>query len=587
MRRKNYADMAVCLAIALSLAACSPSGTTSTPVTPAEKFFTAGDYTVETMGHNGPFAVTVTFSDNRIEDIAIGKNTESRSLGDWAMDVVKNEILSRQSLNVDTIAGATVSSAVLKAAVTKAVQNAGGDPAKLDIPAPAPAPYSDVTCDVVVVGSGTAGMTAAVEANALGLNVILVEQLGLLGGSSVRAAYLTGAGTKLQAEQGISFPLDETYLENNTKPTANSVFPYNKEVKLTYAKMFGENIDWLYELGVEFGPVIQNQQHYGKGGERAGGYIIKGLHDVLDTNNVDYRLNTRATKIIMQDGKAAGVEVTDKKADNSYNIYGNVILATGGYFGSQEMVAKYQPTFVGYPTDVCIGADGSGMVMAEEVGAVLFAMDKANYHGLATTWNGASRSLTLPAGNGAIAVNVNGKRFVNESGSYEGLTAAVMAQEGGAFCIMDQQMMELENLKGDLGLSCIVEMYEVADTPEELAAKLGIDPEGLAETIETYSTYVKNGEDLEFGKSVTSMRSDFTKAPYYGAKSSVETHTVHGGIVVDGLTAKVLDKDGKPIKGLYAAGEVAANPIQSGLTNSISAVMGRLAARSVAESLGK
>jgi fumarate reductase flavoprotein subunit len=258
----------------------------------------------------------------------------------------------------------------------------------------------------------------------------------------------------------------------------------------------------------------------------------------------------------MQNGRAAGVKVTAPNG-KTYTIFGQVVLATGGYFGSKEMTAKYDPINKDNPTDVSIGADGSGMRMAEAAGGVLTRMDDNTYHALASYFNNCSRSLTIPAGNGALAVNLSGNRFFDEGGEYALLTKAARTQDA-VFCIMDQEMMDLEVVRGDHGLSDIIEMYETANTPEELARKLGINPAGLAATIERYRRFVVNGKDEDFNKSPLKMRSRFITPPYYGVKSIIENHTNHGGILVDGDT-RVLNAQGSPIPGLYAIGEANAD----------------------------
>jgi len=249
------------------------------------------------------------------------------------------------------------------------------------------------------------------------------------------------------------------------------------------------------------------------------------------------------------------------------------------------MVAEYNPDFLGYPTDVTLGADGSGMKMAEAVGGVLVAMDQANYHPIATVYNGGSRSMQTAINSGAIIVNAGGKRFVNEKQAYEIVAYAVLEQEGGhAYCILDQTLLEYDSIKNDVGLSGIVDMYVKADTIEELAGKLGIDADGLKATIETYGSYVQNGADEEFGRVASSMNSDLSTPPYYAVIGSPETHTVKGGVVTDACT-HVLDASGARIPGLYAAGEVAVSPVGGGSTNTVCLAMGRIAAREVAQFL--
>ena len=545
--------------------------------------FKPGTYDVVVTAHNGPMTVHVTFDETKLTAIEIGENQESGYIGDQVFERISAEVIERQSLNVDSIAGATVTSAALKWALSDAVKAAGGNPSKMNAPvSPDTTEYKDEVTQVVVVGSGAAGLAATLQANELGLDVILIEQLGLLGGSSVRAGYMVGGDSSVQKAQGIDYSAEDW---SNFMQRRDAIHPglWQEESARAMALKAGENITWLDEMGVEFGPVNLGWQHYGPGGARVGPFAIRAMHDQLDQRKIDYRLYTRATEIIMDDGVAVGIKVVSPNKQE-YSIYANaVILATGGYFANQEMVEKYDPEHAMFLTDVCIGADGSGMLMAEKIGAVLDYMGESNYHGLATVWGGGSRSLTLPAGNGCIAVNAEGKRYVNEAGPYELLTKGTMEQDE-AFCIMDQTLMNLDVIKADTGLSNIVEMYEVADTVEELAQKLGIDPAGLKATIEKYGQDVRDGKDTEFGKDPQFMRGDFSTPPYYGVKSTVENHTNHGGIVVD-IENKVLDANEGIIKGLYAIGECSASHIQGFYTYQDCIHNGRVVAQVIAEEL--
>lgn len=542
--------------------------------------YKAGTYTIETTGHNGTFNVDVVFDEEKILDVVVGDNNESGFIAEAAFDDMISNIVERQSLDVDTISGATISGMAVKMAVSKAVEEAGGDKSALDKPAPEDGTvYEDVTADLVVIGSGAAGMAATIQADELGMNVILVEQLGLLGGSSVRAGYMVGGDTVVQAEQGIEYTTQD-WIDFMVKPRDSSDKGlFQEESALRMASHAGENINWLHKLGVKFGPVNLKWQHYGPEGSRVGPYAMNAFQENLDEKDVDYRLNTRAVELIMEDGQAKGVLV-EAPDGSHYKIFSDsVIIATGGFFANQEMVEKYDPDHAQFPTDVSIGADGSGMLMVEKIGGVLGYMDQANYHGLAAKWNGVSRSLTLPAGNGALAVNAEGKRYANEAGAYELLTKGTMEQaDSTAYCIMDQTLMDLDVIKNDHGLSNIVEMYEKADTIEELAQKLEINPEGLKKTVADYESYVRNGEDLEFGKNPVFMRSDFSVGPYYGVKASVENHTNHGGIIVD-IDNHVLDANNQVIPGLFAAGECAASHIQGFYTYQACIENGRVAAK--------
>ncbi len=553
------------------------------PVAEPTSGYTPGIYEIEVTGHNGKMNVRVEFDENSIKDIVMGENQESGYIGERAFEAIRDGVLSRQSLNVDTIAGATVTCAAVRSAVSKAVTEAGGDPSKLNEPAPADTTaYADETTQVVIVGSGAAGLATAIQAEELGLKVILIEKLGLLGGSSVRAGYMVGGDSSVQKAQGIDFSAEDWTNMMQRRDVMDHGL-WQPESALAMSSAAGDNITWLDEMGVEFGEVNLKWQHYGPGGARVGPYAVTAMHNRMDERGIDYRLNTEATEIIMDGDKAVGVKVTSSNGQE-YNIMADaVVLATGGYFANKAMVEQYDPEHADLLTDVCIGADGSGMLMAEAIGAELKYMHESSYHGMATVWGGCSRSLTLPAGNGGIAVNKTGQRYVNEAGAYEALAAGTLAQDE-AFCIMDQTLMDLDVIKADKGLACIVEMYEIADTLDELAAKLGIDPEGLKATVEKYGEYVRNGKDEDFDKDPQFMRSDFTTPPYYGVKNVVENHTNHGGIVVT-IENKAMTAAGDVIPGLYAVGECAASHIQGYYTYQACIHNGRVSARVIAAEL--
>ena len=268
---KTFTATLLSLILALGLMAC--------PAIAQAPTFTAGTYTVDVTAHNGPATIGVTFSESAITDIQVLEHCESLALGTVGMDKVAADILASQSLDVDMVSGATVSAAAMRYAVEQAVKAAGADPNALRVPTQenVTAP-EDVHCDVVIVGSGTAGMSAAAEAADLGLHAILVEQLGLLGGSSMRTGYVIGGDTRLQKEQGIEYTTQDMIAQmTKGDDGAGNQELYNHDAAVMYATMFGENIDWLQDIGIQFGVIQSNNQFRGPNAARLGSYLISGL----------------------------------------------------------------------------------------------------------------------------------------------------------------------------------------------------------------------------------------------------------------------------------------------------------------------
>lgn len=542
--------------------------------------FNPGTYTVEMQAHNGPITVNVTFSADRMEEITFDANKESKQLGDIAIQMTVDEILSTQSLNVDTVAGATISSAVARAAVSQAVKDAGGDPAAMQTEKPVDSSVlPDENTQMLIIGGGAAGMAAAVEGADLGLDVLLVESLGILGGSSMRAGGIHGAETSVQKQYGQEYTKDMLYdfiaaeLSDNLDP---------ETLDLEYCKQavtrWGGNIDWLVDMGVTFGePYAGSPYHSDAGAERNGWRYIKAMREHMDEHGVDYRLNTRATSLIIEDGAVKGA-VMQAPNGTSYNVYADsVVICTGGFLHNKELVAEYLPGFENGTTDVSIGCDGSGLLMALEAGAAVKAMDSAGMHGFACLHMGLSRSLTSPAHFGGIAVNAKGERFCNENASYADITAAARAQDA-CWMIMDDATFNTTSILTDI--SGNPDMYVIRDTLDELASELGIDPEGLKATAARYGEFVRNGVDEDFAKEKIALVGDFSKGPYYGVKTVIENHTSYGGLSIDNQ-ARVLNEQGEPIEGLLAAGEVACFKTAGRCPLSETIDFGRIAARTV------
>lgn len=462
----------------------------------------------------------------------------------------------------------------------------------------------DLDCDIVVVGAGGAGMVAALQAAENGAqNIIIVEKMAMVGGNTVRSTGgMNAAKTPNQDnnEFGESAGVEKTlasakntyadnadimalvetveaqYAEYQANPEGyfDSVELFeldtmiggkglnNLELVKTLAENSADSIAWLSETqGINltsvgsFGGASVKRIHRPLNDEgkvvSVGSFIVPILNQNCDDNqSIQLLTETTATEIIMKDGAAAGIVVTD--ANGTYNINAKaVVLATGGFGANNDMVAKYQPSFDGYITTNAPGITGDGITMAEAVGAATVDMDQIQLHPTVYLEKAALITEGL-RGDGAILVNAEGLRFIDEVGTRDVVSAAEFEQTGNcAYLIVDQAMVDASSVIAgyiDKGYTT------TGNTYEELAENTGItDPAAFAETMEKWNACVEAGADEEFGR--TSFANPLNTAPYYAIKVGPGVHHTMGGLQIN-TSAEVLDTNGNAIPGLYAAGEV-------------------------------
>lgn len=579
------------------LVACAPQSAqqTSSPPPPESPvvsqtktgdgaaLFTPGTYAGTGVGAFGEIVLEVSFSEDKITDIKIDKHAETAAAGGAAMESLTATVLEHQTLAVDAVTAATATSMGYMRALKDAVAKAGGDEAAFSAAIPSPT-YKDVEADIVVIGSGIAGLCAATEAQQLGLNVVLVEQSGIVGGSSSFAGFLVGADTQAQKKESLKDTHEQLVARLNTKDFLLDPGLFNQESIDYMVEESGKTIDWLIDVGANLWNVTRQDDitHFATTGV-VGATIIPALEAELKATNVDCRLETRATEIIMDGDTAVGVKVSPRDGE-SYHIYAkSVVIATGGGYANKDFVVKCKPEFKDFVLSTgAKGADGSGIEMAGAVGAELAYMDQ----GSALPYMLIQRNRiphVSPAGiiraRGGILVNLEGQRISNENAPYYHTSLAAVAQtDGRNFVIMDQDGFDLGGKDAEMTHLLENEYMPTADTLAELAEKVGIDPNGLVETVARYGEMARNGKDTDFNRPENYMRTDFTRGPYYCVEVNPCMHTTFGGISIDAKT-HVLREDGSIIKGLYAAGECTVSHLQGIATNTFSAVFGRQAAQ--------
>lgn len=547
--------------------------------------YTPGTYEGEAIGRNGPVKVQVTVAKDRIESIRVVSHNESAGLSDAPINTLPKTIVDKQSLAVDVFSGATFSSKAVIGAVENALKKATKDIKPLLIaPAVTAAvkPPKDETVDVLVVGSGISGMVAGITAAEKGSNVLIIEKQGMLGaGDSMNISTgITAGGSRLIKQLGIENATAKDYADFLVKQAATKKVPINEKNVRTYAMRGGELVDWLMDLGVPFGRFQKDKWfHITKDGSAPGPHIVRALSKKIADDNINYRLNSQVVDLLIKDGKVVGATV--KTGAGSYKVNAKaVVMATGGFSASHELVKKWAPEWVGRPTTGAVSLTGDGILMAQKVGAQTVAMQeiKANYlcHPL-TARDGVSLTAITPYN---ILINHEGKRFVDEGhASINFKSRAMMKQTGHeAYAIVDQTAMD--NLK--LMRNYAAAGYFVkANTVEELASKLKVDQKAFIKTMKDYMAACQAGKDPEFNRRI---QYPIAKAPFYAALVTPSMQSTYGGIKTD-EKAQALNADNKPIAGLYAAGatsghEAYANEV--GFAAIIGLVYGKIAGENAA-----
>lgn len=597
MKKKNVLA-SLLLAGAMFLTACGGSASSTSAAGGVSGSFTG---TAKGMGE---VSVTLTLTDNVITDCTAKGDEETSGIGSVVIEQFPGEVVEGNTINLDSISGATITSNAFVEAAKAALTEAGLNPddymAKADKTANGETVSYDA--DVVVIGAGGAGMTAAMTAADAGQKVVILESQAMVGGNSARATGgMNAAKTVYQDENefdqaaGVEKTLAtaaEKYADNETitalaKTVSEQWAAYqanptgyfdsvelmeldtmvggkginNPELVKTLCEGTADAIDWLDENGItlhnvsSFGGASVKRIHRPVNEEgkvvSVGAYMIPLLQENCEKRGIDIVLNTTVDTILTDaNGAAVGVSGTDKDGNTVVVNAKSVILATGGFGANLDMVTQYKPELAGFMTTNAAGAQGQGIEMATAIGAGTVDMDQIQIHPTVEA-NTAALITEGLRGDGAILVNANGERFIDEVGTRDVVSAAEIAQPGSySWLIVDQAMADA---------SSVIQGYikkgytKTGATYEELAKELDVDPAAFANTMETWNSYVEAKNDPDFGR--TSFANPLNNGPYYAIKVTAGVHHTMGGVTINSAT-EVLKEDGTVIPGLFAAGEV-------------------------------
>ena len=406
--------------------------------------------------------------------------------------------------------------------------------------------------DMIIVGSGGAGMTAAIEAKDAGMNPVILEKMPMAGGNTSKAsAGLNASETSVEKAQGITDSNDKFYEETLKGGGGTN----DKELLRYFVDHSAAAVDWLAQNDIVLdnltttGGMSVSRTHRPHDGSAVGAYLVKGLEENISKRDIPVFVNSDVTKINEKDGKVSGVEVKiegeTKQVDSKA-----VVVTTGGFGANQKMIAKYRPDLKDYVTTNAAGSTGDGIEMISALGGALVDMDKIQIHPTVFQKTGYLVSESI-RGEGAILVNKEGKRFFNEMDTRDKVSAAELKQDGKyAYAIFGEGTKDkVKAVDQYISKDMVVE----ADNVEELAKKLDIKPEELNATVTKWNKAVADKKDSEFGRT-TGMTNDIS-GKVYAIKVAPGIHHTMAGVKINTQT-QVLKEDGQPIKGLYAAGEV-------------------------------
>jgi fumarate reductase (cytochrome) len=409
--------------------------------------------------------------------------------------------------------------------------------------------------DVIVIGSGGAGMTAAITAfDAKGVKVVVLEKMPITGGNTQLAAGgMNAAETIFQREKEIPDTIGIMY-DDTIKGGKHMGKP---ELVKILARNSASSIQWLTSIGADMsdvgrmGGASQTRTHRPKGGEAVGHHIIHVMRQNAIKRGMDVRTNSRVIKITETPGGAVSGVLVQNKLGQQYTIEApTVILASGGFSANLDRVVKYRPEYAGFSSTNQPGATGDGLDLAADFGAKLVDMEQIQIH---PTQAAGSKILITEAvrGNGAICINREGKRFMNELTTRDKASAEILKQNGKtAFLVFDEAIRKsLSQIEGYFHL----ELVRSGKTLQELAKALEIDGDNLAKTVESYNKFQAAKKDDDFGR--PDMPRPVKDSGFNAIEIRPGIHYTMGGVSIDTRT-RVLNKDDKPIPGLYGAGEV-------------------------------
>ncbi|MGX7107426.1 FAD-dependent oxidoreductase [Hutsoniella sourekii] len=580
--------------------------------------FTPGVYHTTAVGHNGQLPMEVEFSADRIEAIRVENSQESDGLSDEVFKVIPQQIIDYQTLNIDTISGASTTSKGLIEGVSEAVKQASDSPRAVEVIKGRPKPkkvvnneVEDLNFDAVVIGGGAAGIAAALRLDQLGHHTALIEKQSFVGGAiSISGGNQVVMGSQLQKESGVTDDSVQSMIDDFK---ANGNNENSEDLLELFAKEVGPTTDWLNEyVGIQYDMdgglhVLAEYQNNRELAYLNGGPgFAASARAKLDQSNVELFKKTQAIELLTDDDRVTGV-ICKQDDGKTLKLHSQaVILTTGGYGNNKEFLTDELESVLYYGPQ---SATGDGLNIALSISAETINMPYGKIYpngieispGIAkSTIDGNLRVLK----ENAILVNREGKRVVNERASNKDILTVLLEQNPQVlYLLLDQEAFEkFRDGVAEAGITSkqledwleqedsLSPQFIKADSIGGLAKKAHISDETLTNTVNQFNQYVQDQSDPDFDRPVEYLQKEIGPGPYYLIEQKPRFATTLGGLLVNDKL-EVQNKNQRSIKNLYAAGEVVGGVMgtdsPSGANNAWALTSGKQAAESINNQLIK